>query len=182
MCSSCTHSAHINLCLLQFHCFLIIHCYRIALSFWERAQRASSHPKKGGGKTFPFLTLKLIKAADLWHLHLTLFSWQSPEAAWQFLPLRLIQRVLEERIIHPQHLVFPKGIPPVAPCCALGIKEDQIELSSLCRDFTMVCKPLFTQHTHIIFVYTFSKRQICDYFPLYIHEALPSFLCQTKAQ
>lgn len=147
MCSSCARSAHINICLLQFHCFLITHCYQIALSFLREHKEPPPTQKRGGGKTFPFLTLKLIKAADLWHLHYS-FSWQSPEAVWQFLPLRLIQRVLEEWIIHSQHLVFPRGIPPIAPCCALGIKEDQIELSSLCRDLTMVCKPLFTQRTH----------------------------------
>lgn len=55
MCLSCVRSAHINLYLLLFHCFLYItHCYRIALSFRERAQRASSQ-KVGEGNPFHFL-------------------------------------------------------------------------------------------------------------------------------
>ena len=115
--------------------------------FLRESTKSLLPPKKGGGKTFPFLTLKLIKAADLWHLHLTLFSWQSPKAAWQFLPLCLIQRVLEERIIHPQHLVFPKGIPPIAPCCALGIKEDQIELFTSQRPYHGLQALVYTTHT-----------------------------------
>ena len=129
------------------HCFLIIHCYRIALSFWERAQRASSHPKKGEGKHFHFLHWNLLKPQICGIYTLLFFLGKAQRQPGNFCHYASFKECWKNGLFIPNTSYFLRGIPPIAPCCALGIKEDQIELFTSQRPYHGLQALVYTTHT-----------------------------------